>query len=49
MKILLVVLLHVHGAETLGRQDESAIKSNIIPNQQLAEELHKSIMRQFEK
>ena len=31
------------------RSSGGAIKSRTIPNQQLAEELHKSIIRKFEK
>ena len=36
-------------SETLATQDKSVIKSEYMPNQQLTEELHKPIIRKFEK
>lgn len=35
--------------ETLDKRDKSGFKSEIILNQGLAEELHKSIVKNFEK
>ena len=34
-------------SQTLARRKKSAIKSEIIPKQQLAEQLHKTIIRKF--
>ena len=36
-------------SETSTTRDKSAMKSHILSNQQLAEELHKLIIRKFEK
>ena len=36
-------------SETLTTRDKSAIKSHILSNQQLTEELHKLIIGKFEK
>ena len=44
------MLLHMHNhLVTLATQNKSAIKSKIMSNQQLAEELHKPIIRKLGK
>ena len=42
------MLLHLHGQRPY-LQDKSVIKSEILPKQQLTEELHNPITRKFEK
>ena len=46
IKSFLGVLLHLHGQRPY-LQEESAIKSEILPNQQLTEELHNPITRKL--
>ena len=48
IKSFLEVLLQLHGQRPY-LQDKSVIKSEILPKQQLTEELHNPITRKFEK
>ena len=43
------MLLDVHCQNTLATHNKSATNSEIMSNQQLAEELHKLIIRKVEK
>ena len=42
------VISHIR-SETLASQGESTVKSEIIPNQELLQELYKLVNRRFEK